>query len=381
MEKQSLLGESLKKAFTKQGVLFVVICSAVTFVGNLIPFIGGILSIVFSILFGCYVYNLALQFALKKHFPSVEDPKIIAMSPTYGKKPPVMWCWSLLYGLGLFAIAAVLLWAGSMLASNMEGGGVVVVLILTLVLILVACVVYTWLFMYPQILGTALGDDKEIKKEFIDSLDKKYYLIILLGGVIVGIVALLLAVMLAGGTFTTLMYGAASGKMSSTAALTFITQLATSFAIVVLIASLIASLVNIAAFYYAYSSWLNKADLKRVAIVFGLPTSSAEAPVKEEVSAVAETATSTLTTQSVASEELGELTNTTPQEEIKEPVPQVAQPVVQTPQSVSEPIITPTETPVNSSAFQNQYVEHPVDNSVRQTEPPKTIKINLNANK
>ena len=380
MKKQSLLGESLKVAFSKQAILFVVICSAVSSLANLVPLIGGLAGLVFSILFACYSYNIALQKALQNYLPNVDDPAIISMKPAYGKTPPAMFGWSLLYGLGLLGIIIV----GMMLCVGV--GSAVdnsIVSILLGLLAFVGSIAYVWLVFCPQVLGKVLDNDA-LNADFKANLDKKYYLIMLVGGIVVTLVFCLLAFAMFGSTMISLFSAASTTGSASSAAITALaTQMTFSLIIIVLVVSLIAGVVNIAGYYYAYASWLRKIDTKEVASVFGItapsttPSNTTEPPVKEEVNTVQEVPASTPTMQSVASEP-----NTEPvTQEVNNTLDELMNTPQTTPQPFSEPVKTPTETPVNNSAFQNQYQETPVDNSIRQVEPPKTIKINLNANK
>ena len=249
--KESLWKESVKSAFCKPVVLFVLITVCATLLGNVLSGVGALLLITFSIVFGCYSYNLGLQLALKKYFKIDEIP-IISANPKIGKSPAILFCWSLLFWLPCFGIGLL---TGSLYLILTDTFGMIGALIIAGIIICVAFMCYTWFVFFPMIMQKSLGNNEKLKNDFIKNYDKKYYLIILIADAICVIAIIIsVVVLISSSSFQ-------SAIMSqSTDILTSSNEYITINCFMNVLVSLISGMFNVAGFRYAFVSWLEKSE-------------------------------------------------------------------------------------------------------------------------
>lgn len=77
MKREGLLKQSLRLAFSREVVLFALVCTVFTVVTNLLyeggVFIASFLQLAFMVAFGMYIFNLSLAKALSKYFNKKDE--------------------------------------------------------------------------------------------------------------------------------------------------------------------------------------------------------------------------------------------------------------------------------------------------------------------
>ena len=255
--KEKLWKDCLKRAWTKEVILFSVIFGLLSAFRDALGSIFSLIYLVFAVAFAFYVMDLALTKALQRKFV-IDEVQVIAAKPKIGKTPAVLFCWNLAYSflLGVAWIATLGLGGVAMRGAHVDTFTSGIITAVMVVVLIVVTIVAQIKWIYPGVMGHAIGEDRTrhpLMDDFKDKLSLKYFLFILIGYVFaIGAVVV--------GAIVLVLLGVALDALFKT----FIFLL--SF-----IGAFVGNIFVCAGFTYAFSSWLEKTSkLEEIGQHFGL---------------------------------------------------------------------------------------------------------------